>query len=131
MNRDKMLSARFVSAALVGGVAVGAATALTTGSESASLLLAIAAVAAAVTVINVVTGRITQREAVGWATTSVLPSVVFFSCTALGVGGSSSFDSDSQWVAALAGGVTLLLGMIVRYMVDGRRDRPSIIHPDT
>lgn len=124
MKRDTTLSLRVV--AVVGAVAVGAATGATTGSVSASILLALAVLVAVILVVNIVTGRATPREALLTAGTGVLPPVVFFACTGLGLGGSSAFDTDSQLVGALAGGGILLLVLVLaRPLFAKRGGRPK------
>lgn len=107
-------------AAGAGAVAVGAAIGATTGSVSASILLALAMLLLLIVVFNTATGRVTPRDALLSVGTGVLPPVVFFLCTALGLGGTASFDTDSQWVGALAGGTMLIVALLARSLATGR-----------
>lgn len=77
------------------------------------VLLALGLVLAIVIAVNVLRGRYTLREVWPNAKTGILPPVVYFACAATGLGGSSSFDGDSQWVGALAGGGLLLVLLVL------------------
>ena len=77
------------------------------------VLLALVLVLAVVIGVNVLRGRYKLREVWSNATTGILPPVVCFACAATGLGGSSSFDADSQWVGALAGGGLLLILLVL------------------
>ncbi len=77
------------------------------------VLLGLALVVAVVIAVNVLRGRYTLREVWPHATTGILPPVVYFACAATGLGGSASFDADSQWVGALAGGGLLVILLVL------------------
>lgn len=114
----------------IAALAVGAAFGATTGSVSASILLGLAALLTVILVFNVVRGRLPPRDALLTAGTGVLPAVVFFACTGLALGGSASFDADSQFVGVLAGGGVLLPLLIIRLRFAAREDRrPKPNHP--